>query len=161
MQLFPNLPDSARVWILPLTSTVTEQAQKQILKTLEQFVHTWVAHEEPVHGDAAVLFGRFIVIAADGVKTNISGCSIDSAFRAGREAAAAVGLEVADRGLLFFKGEKGVEATSEKRVSDETLIYQTGLQNLGEVRNSFEVPFSGSRRGRIIAREAEGPDSGN
>lgn len=151
-QLFPALPDAARVWIHPTTAPLSDSTQTAVLDQLTAFVDEWTSHEQNVRGGVTVLYDRFVVLA--GVRTdgeNPSGCAIDDASRAIDAVADAHGIEwVPSLHVLYRTNDGTVAAVSRSTfqaraedgsVTTDTTVFDPSVTRLGAVRHGgFEQP---------------------
>ena len=95
--------ESERIWIFPLQSEIPASAVGVLQDSLAEFVRSWKAHGTPVHGKAQIVHRRFIVLSADAARSEVSGCSIDSMFRAVQGAAKGAGAELAPLDRIFYR----------------------------------------------------------
>jgi len=78
---FESLPDSARVWIFPITSDISIQKAAELEKDLKSFVNEWTSHNTSLKASAAIFENKFAVISVDESDYGASGCSIDKLMR--------------------------------------------------------------------------------
>jgi hypothetical protein len=91
--LFPTLPDSARVWIYTADHHLGLSEQSALLDSLRPFLAQWTSHGRRVIGEALILEGRLLIVAATLAEGDISGCGIDASTHAVEEAGRALGIE--------------------------------------------------------------------
>ncbi len=151
-QLFPALPDAARVWVHPTTAPLSDHTQTAVLDQLTAFVDGWTSHENPVRGGVTVLYDRFVVLA--GIRTDgedPSGCAIDDASRALSAAADAHDVEWVPSLHVLYRTDDGAVAavsrsTFQARAEDgavttDTTVFDPSVTRLGAVRHgAFEQP---------------------
>lgn len=77
-----TLPDEARVWVYATDRDLTPDEQEAIVERMRPFFDDWQSHGRRVTGAAAVLYGRFVVLAATLDSGDISGCGIDASVHA-------------------------------------------------------------------------------
>lgn len=99
---FNELPENASVWVYPLSRNLSQAESQAIMAQLIDFVAQWQAHGHPLKASATILLNRFIVLAADEAHYAPSGCAIDRSVQAVRQLVNHFGLEIADRGQVFF-----------------------------------------------------------
>ncbi len=146
-----ELSDSARIWIFPLTAPLPKEKEAPLRDQLEKFVSQWTSHKAEVSGAFSLFKNKFIIIAAE---SDVSGCSIDSVFRAVKTATSALNIELADISQVFFQKEGRIVNESrsdfEKRcqnnqIVDDTIVYDPAIGTLNDFRSGrFELPFSKS-----------------
>ena len=152
MALLPDLPDAARVWIHPATAPLSEETQTALLDRLGSFVDSWTSHRQAVRGGVTILHDRFVVLAGARVDgEDPSGCAIDDAAHAVREAAEAFGIEWVPSLHVLYRTNDGriaavSRATFQDRVDDgavttATSVFDPSVTTLGAIRHGdFEQP---------------------
>lgn len=154
MNLFPQLADSARLWIFALDQAPPDP--RVVLRAVRAFQDTWTSHGVRVAAGATLVFGRFLLVAgsrADG--RAISGCGIDALMQAVVQAADAAGARLLSPLAVHFRDdEDGVVSASRKEfrtlarsgaVGDDTPVLDLGIATLGAFRaGQFERPFRDS-----------------
>lgn len=76
--LFPELPDSSRIW-LHLANRKLVASEEQFLKEqLTVFLDSWSAHGKRLQCNATLLFSQYLIFSVDENIESASGCSIDS-----------------------------------------------------------------------------------
>lgn len=152
LSLFPDLPDAARVWIHPTSSSLSEETQTALLDQMDAFIDGWTSHEKNVQGDVDILYDRFVILAGTrSDDSDPSGCAIDDATRAVDRAAADLGLEWVPSLHVLYRSNDGTIAavsrsTFQDRVDDgvvtaDTTVFDPSVKTLGAVRKGdFEQP---------------------
>ena len=91
--MLDSLPDSARLWLVPLDRTLDAEAADALRQRVAAWLPSWASHGRPVRAEAAVLAGRALavgaVISQADVNAGVSGCGIDTMEHAVDEALAA------------------------------------------------------------------------
>jgi hypothetical protein len=150
--LLPSLPDAARVWIHPAAVPLSADTQADVLERLDAFLDEWSSHQQNVHGGAAILHDRFVLLA--GARTDgadPSGCAIDDATHAVDAVADAHGIEWVPSLHIIYRVDANTIAavprsTFQERadaghVTTETAVFDPSVTTLGAVRNgAFEQP---------------------
>lgn len=159
--LFPSLPDHARMWVRAAEQPIPKDAQQAWLRHMDRFQAHWMSHGRPIRGGATVLDDWFLVasgmLAAPG---NISGCGIDALMRAMTEGADALGIALGSPLLIYWRNEHGEVASLTRgafrrlvasgTVGGETPVIDLSLTTLGELRSGFEKPFRSSWHARVF-----------
>lgn len=152
MAVLPHLSDEARAWIYPTVAPVSAETQSALRKRLSRFVDTWTSHEHPVEGGSTVLHDRFVLLAGLQVNGQVpSGCAIDEATRAVKEAASECEIEWLPSLHVIYRADDGsIEAVSRSTfqnridrgdVTSTTPIFDPSVTTLGAVRDgAFEQP---------------------
>ena len=149
--LFPTLPDHARLWIYAADRPLSASEQADLLQTLRGFLTSWVSHGRPVQGRADVRHDRFLLLAGEVPGGEISGCGIDASVHAVEAAGAQFGITwLSPLGVFFRDASGGVRslprATFRKlvrtgEVTAETSVFDFTITTLGDVRRGrFERP---------------------
>ncbi len=158
--LFSDLPADARVWVFTADRTLGDADEERLLGAVGQFAAQWTSHGRPVPGEAALLHGRFLVVAAH-LPGGVSGCGIDSMTRAVEEAGRAAGggwlggLHVAWRdadGAVQARPRadfrRQVRAGA---VTAATPVFVTTVETLGDLRDGgLERPAGSSWHARAF-----------
>lgn len=141
---FDTLGENSRLWIFPLSRSLTS-AERQTLETrLAGFVSDWKAHGAPVAGGFQVEFDQFVLVAADEAQTGVGGCSIDGLFRNVDRLCTELGVSfLTPQFVQFFEGEtltvdsrEGFRTrVSAGEVGGETIVLDNTITTLGDFRN--------------------------
>jgi hypothetical protein len=160
------LPDQSRVWIFTTAVPLTDDLAARVEAGLKAFVADWMSHGQQVRGGFALCNRRFILVAADETANDVSGCSIDSMFRAVQAAVGRAGVPLADTADIAYRGPNGVELVDrptfrrlvrEGVIRPDTLVFDGTVRTLGEVRaGRWERPFAESWHAEHFAPPAVG-----
>ena len=94
--LFPELPDSSRIW-LHLANRKLVASEEQFLKEqLTVFLDSWSAHGKRLQCNATLLFSQYLIFSVDENIESASGCSIDSSVHFAKRMGSELGID-------FFK----------------------------------------------------------
>ncbi|GIV37053.1 MAG: hypothetical protein KatS3mg032_1432 [Cyclobacteriaceae bacterium] len=99
---FDELPANSRVWIYPLNRPLPNTREKETEAALVEFIRQWQAHGQHLKASCCIALHRFIVLATDETFCAPSGCAIDRSVQAVNQIARNAGLEIMDRGHIFF-----------------------------------------------------------
>lgn len=138
--IFPNLPDSSRIWIYQNQSPISEESQRLIQEKLNYFVSEWAAHGAQLYGESVILEDYFIILSVDETKTSASGCSIDSSVHFIKELAKEFNLNLFDRlnVLIEHNNEKKIVHFSEVNNYSNAIFYNPLVKDLGEFRKGWK-----------------------
>ncbi len=152
--LFTDFDDQARLWVFMLAEELTPIAIEPLKVKLREFLDSWKAHGQPMHGDCEIIEGRFLLIVANEQEVRASGCSIDSLNRELDKIIAELGLTLLRHSsvLVRLAGKITVVPLLELdrlieagTVSGDTSVFNTLLRTLGAFRDgSWEIPLSKS-----------------
>lgn len=139
-----ELPDEAKIWVYPTDRELTADDQQALISGLEDFLDSWVSHGRRVHGAAAILHAKFVVIAATLAEGDISGCGIDASVHALNPLAERLGFGFANPLDIHYRAGSGgivsvdrlkfAEAVSRGLVDGSTVVYNPDLTTLGQLR---------------------------
>lgn len=141
---FPELPDDARLWVFPSPGPLEPEAAERLLAEVDRFLEGWHAHGRPVVGGREWRHGQFLLVGADERATGVSGCSIDSLFRALQGLEREMRISLTDAFPVWFRGGDG-EIRSVPRpefralaeageVDADTVVFNHTVGTVGEVR---------------------------
>lgn len=150
--LFPKFPDSARVWVFPLSRELGLAERALVTNQLDEFIQAWKSHGQPVHGAFEILENRFVLITGY-VDDGVSGCSTDSMMRVMTGLKREHGIDGFDRTLVFFRDDAGqVRAVTRDEfqklvdsgeIGDHTPVFDATVQTVGALRaDRFETTFA-------------------
>lgn len=158
--LFPTLPDDARLWVYAAHRSLLPDEEAQIRDAMQQFCAQWTSHRRPVHGQAEILHNRFVLIAATIDQADISGCGIDKSVHMLNELGERLGIQWLSSLDILFRDGAQVEAVSrarfrelarEGRVTGRTTVFDLGITSLGDLRSGrFEQPAADTWHGRVF-----------
>ncbi len=142
-------PDS-KIWIFTANRLMTTAEVTQISAKLKDFTKSWVSHNNQLKAGAFILHKIFIVLAVDNSAAMASGCSIDTAMRFIQTIQIDFGIDFLDRQSFVFldganqihhvrKSELGKKVVSGE-ITDDTLFYDTLVENLGEFKTGLIKP---------------------
>ena len=91
--LFPELPDSSRIW-LHLANRKLVASEEQFLKEqLTVFLDSWSAHGKRLQCNATLLFSQYLIFSVDENIESASGCSIDSSVHFAKRMGSELGID--------------------------------------------------------------------
>lgn len=76
--LFPELPDSSRIWLHLANRKLVASEEKILKDELTIFLDNWSAHGKRLQCNATLLFSQYLIFSVDENIESASGCSIDS-----------------------------------------------------------------------------------
>jgi len=150
------LPDQSRVWIFTTAVPLTDDLAARVEAGLKAFVADWMSHGQQVRGGFALCNRRFILVAADETANDVSGCSIDSMFRAVQAAVGRAGVPLADTADIAYRGPNGVELVDRptfRRLVREGVIRPLGAAVCRKLARRTLCP-TGRRKQRAVGSAA-------
>jgi len=91
--LFPELPDSSRIW-LHLANRKLVVSEEQFLKEeLTVFLDSWSAHGKRLQCNATLLYSQYLIFSVDENIESASGCSIDSSVHFAKRMGSELGID--------------------------------------------------------------------
>lgn len=158
---FSQLPDDARLWVFAAARPLTPEQQETLLARVDDFLADWLAHGRPVVGARELRHGRFLLVAADERATGVSGCSIDTLFRALQGLERELGASLLDSSLVHYRAEDGSiqalpraefrERVQAGEVGEDTPVFDNTVRSMGPVREGrWELPMRESWHARAF-----------
>jgi hypothetical protein len=163
LEAFTHLPTGSRVWIYQSDRAFTEGESVVIKTAISQFVSQWLAHKAKVIGDGSLLYDRFVILAADEEKLQVSGCSIDSTVRFIKELGAQYGVNFFDRFYTCYwdgNAVKGVDFETFKslaasgKITDDTIVFNNVITTLDGLKNQWQIPLSKSWHSKFLTQDS-------
>lgn len=155
-----GIPGHSRVWIYQSNRELTESEVSWIEENAKVFLKEWNAHGAKMSAKLAVLYNRFLVLAADESQVQASGCSIDSSVKFIKSIEQLLGIDLFNRTQLAYRndsGELAIKSISEFEkavqagdITRDTLVYNNLVNTVDELVNNWEVPASDSWHRRMF-----------
>jgi len=161
MKNWDDLPDYARVWIYQAERNLLEEEIRHISEEGEAFMKQWTSHGAQLDAALNVLYGRLIIVAADEQAAKASGCGIDKSVRFIQELSASMKIDFFQRTVVLFRRDKAWEEAPLNQfwamrkamiIGDETVVLDTTVRSMGEVRSQLEKRFSESWHAEMWGR---------
>lgn len=159
-ELFKNLPDNSRIWIYQSSRELTEQEAQQASALIKDFVQQWTSHSEKVVADGAIVYNRFIVLAADESFVTLGGCSIDSSMKAMRQLEQQFNIALFDRLNVAYRDNDAIKTASQSAfqnlfeqgaVNHDTIVFNNLVSTLKDFREKWETQLAKSWHARMFA----------
>lgn len=159
--IFPNLPDNARVWVYQSNREFTADEAVEVQQAIDGFVSAWTSHSRDVIANGKLLYNRFIVLCADETQFVVSGCSIDSSVRFIKEIAAKYTIDPFDRLNLAFMDAEGTvkalkkgafaEQIAQGSITDDTTVFNNLVNSKQQLLSNWQVPLKDSWHAKVFA----------
>ncbi len=162
MEHFKHLPPSSRVWIYQSDRAFAAQESASIRSEVAAFVSQWLAHKAKVTGDGILLYDRFVILAADEDKLQVSGCSIDSTVRFIKELSNKYQVNFFDRFYTCYLHDGKVEGCNfeifkerfaQGVVTDETIVFNNLVNTIEGLQNQWQLPLKDSWQSKFLHQE--------
>lgn len=147
--IIPHLPGHSRVWFFGANRILTADEITKLHVQLTEFVSDWKAHGAAISAGYEIMHESVVIIAADESQAAPSGCSIDKAFGLLKES----GIDFFQRQLIWrafcntseiFTLNEAAEQLKSNNITPQTLIINSLVTNLEQVRNQFYIPLGES-----------------
>ncbi|THH41494.1 hypothetical protein [Neolewinella litorea] len=155
-----TLASESRIWIYGAERALTKAETDQVRSRAQAFVAQWVSHNRSLAAAADVLHNRFLVLAVDESEAEASGCSIDGSVHFVKELGAEIGVDFFNRMRFSYRDDAGKIHTvgreefkllySQGQLTNETIVFDPLVKELGELRQIFERPLEDSWHSRMV-----------
>ena len=159
MTKYEELPDSTRVWIYQANKPFDTSDLPEVKMHINQFVRSWVSHNNQLRAFGDVLHNRFVVLMVDESQAGASGCSIDKSVNFLRALQDKYQLDLFDRMIFSYLQEDKVCSVDRDTfaslyangtISDATPVFDTLVKNKTELDNGFIKPLGSSWHKRMV-----------
>ena len=141
-QLFPQLPDTSRVWLYVSDRPFDATESNYIQDVLSDFTQNkWATHGTKLMASGSVLMNQLVILAVDEEVLNASGCSIDSSVRLMKQLGTELKVDFFNRLFVLISKEseiKRVHFQDLNQYADWKLLNPM-VSSLEEVRNRFLI----------------------
>jgi hypothetical protein len=153
MNSFENMPDHARVWIYVSDRELSQEEAAHAREETRRFVQQWSAHGSSLLAAGDLIHQRFLILAVDESQAGASGCSIDSSVHFVQKLGTELGVDFFNRMLAQYETDGRIaqvrlnELWAMRKagvVTDQTIVYNNLVKDLGEWRKQWRSPFSDS-----------------
>ena len=150
---FEQAPDTARVCIYGAHTTLDDDQVAELTRHMDGFLAEWRSHGREIEPAWTLIHKQFLVIAVDEAAMSLSGCSIDSMFRAVEEFGRKTSLDFSRSGNHIFYRDDGAQIRRIDRlafsdqarqgaVDAETIVFNNAILTLSEFRKGkWELPM--------------------
>ena len=134
--LFPELPDSSRIW-LHLANRKLVASEEQFLKEqLTVFLDSWSAHGKRLQCNATLLFSQYLIFSVDENIESASGCSIDSSVHFAKRMGSELGIDFFTRlEVLVIEGNETRLLSYFDAVAQKVPFINPQITQLSELRS--------------------------
>ncbi len=162
--LTPNLatadgfsPES-RVWVYTASRLLSDDEVQTAQTALNIFVQQWTAHNQALKAAAEIFENQFVILLVDESQAGASGCSIDKSVHFLEALGQKLNVDLFERmrfawvqnEALQFAGRADFSAqVQQAKITDNTLMVNTLVQNKKELQENWLLPFSKSWHRRL------------
>jgi hypothetical protein len=153
LDVFNKFSDDSRVWLYQTDRALNENEISLIQSKLSVFVKEWAAHGNKLWANADVINPYFIAIAVDDSLTPPSGCSIDASVKELQGLGKVLNIDFFTRMKVTYEYEGDVTQipfADLSNLENSTLIYDTLISNLGDLRKNFPVKLEKSSFAHLV-----------
>jgi hypothetical protein len=149
--------ENSRVWIHTSNRKLTNREVEWIESEGQKFCANWAAHGNKLSAKIHVVYHHFIVTVIDEENASASGCSIDKLIHWIQAIGDEIKVDFFDRRKVAFlnknHGEEVIlydfsalkQLYENKVIDDNTLIFNSLLDNFKTLSSSWLVPFHQSK----------------
>tara|TARA_B100000886_G_scaffold136601_1_gene92213 strand:+ start:173 stop:655 length:483 start_codon:yes stop_codon:yes gene_type:complete len=150
---FKNMPDDSRIWIYQSDRDLIELEMSIIDDKTSLFLNSWQAHGKDLECSYSIIHKRFIIIAVNENINPIGGCSIDYSIQLIKDISDSIQVNLLNRLIVNYKIDNKISSASlndlkskikDGTFSSETIIFNTSINNKGELLNDFEIDIGSS-----------------
>ena len=151
--LFPHLPDSARLWVFGVGRPLSPDEESSLLQSVDGFLEGWRAHGHPLSVAREWLYHRFLLVGVDEQVTPPSGCSIDALVRSLRALEDELAIEIVGGEPIWYRDKSAggeilriprpdfKKRAEEGLVTGDTIVFDLSLTRVGDLRGGkWESP---------------------
>jgi hypothetical protein len=163
---FTDLPDHGRLWVFPVSRSLTDAEQAACLDVVDAFLDQWAAHGQPLRSGRELREGRFLLVGVDEDAEAPSGCSIDALMGSLRKLGAEMDATFIDHGPVWFRDGDEIRALSRAdfralaaagEVTRDTRVFDSSLTRIAQARaGELEKAAAESWHGRAFFQERAG-----
>lgn len=161
---FDSLPTHGRLWVFPLSRSLTSTERDTTMGVVDRFLDGWAAHGSPLRSARRIEEDRFLLIGVDVDAEAPSGCSIDALVRSLRDLGESLGVSFVDHAPVWYRADDGIRSVSRVQfrelastgdVTPDTTVFDTSLTSVDQVNEGrLERPAHDSWHGAAFFRQA-------
>ena len=158
---YNSLPNNSRVWVYQSDRVFTIQEIDFISKKAKEFIEQWTRHGDNLKGSFTIKYNQFLVLAVDEGFNNVSGCSIDASVRFIKQLEEILSLDLMNKLNVTFKNGDDInivkladfqQFAKEKKITNNTIVFNNMVQTKQEVETQWEIPASKSWHQRFLVQ---------
>lgn len=150
---FSEFKDSNRLFIYQSSRLINEEESVKIETDINASLLNWNAHGMPLKAKAQIAFGYFLFIALDEEFEEPSGCSMDKLARMISDFGQKYNTDFLNRLNVIYALEDKLILTSLNKIrelisletlTENTLIFNYAVENIGDISNKWMIPLKNS-----------------
>lgn len=136
--IFPELPDSSRVWLYLANRPMDDTELNFANEKLELFLSSWAAHSKKLHCNGTILFGQYLILSVNEDLENASGCSIDSSVRFVKALGQELDIDFFNRmNVLGIESDTTRTQNYFEAANTKKTFLNPLIESLGQLRNDW------------------------
>lgn len=153
MKVISGFSDSSKLWIFQANQTLSSEKSALVESTLQTFCANWTSHGASMKSTFWIEFDRFVLVALDESAAVVSGCGQDKLIHVFQDLGKTLGIDFFDRlQTIYMEANELKEARLHEFwglrkanvISNDTLVFDNTVKNLGEWKTNWLVPFAKS-----------------
>ena len=153
------LPPATRLWIYQSNQPFEDKDIPELKQHVQDFAQQWISHNRQLRAHGDVLHNRFVVLMVDESQADASGCSIDKSVYFLKNLQAEYGVDLFDRMRFSYLDGEDVKTVSreefailyaEGKINNETMVFDTLVNNKGDFDQAFLKPLKESWHKRMV-----------
>lgn len=155
-----NLAGHSRLWIFQADRTLSDDDEAYIHAELKQFIQGWASHGNELYGEHEILYGFFVLVAADESKSPTSGCSIDALTRKMKAIGEHLQIDFFNRMNTVYEDastamhlvdvEEFKNLIKKGEVTSESVVYNNLVTKVSELDNQWRTKVKDSWHNNLI-----------
>jgi hypothetical protein len=159
---FPAMNPLSKVWIYQSETEFTDEQAAFLRAACSDFVGQWQAHGTELNADYRIFENRFVCFFVDETGQGATGCSIDKSLHLIQALEEKLGLSLLSRmEMAYLESGNQVstihlngleEALNQGQISEDSLVFNNLVANLGEMKEKWILPLRESWHYRFSGR---------
>ncbi len=147
-----NYSLESKVWVYYSTESF-ENDITPIQDIVSEFITNWKSHGQPIKGNGFIIGNQSIVLTADVIESEVSGCATDSSVRMIKLIEEKFKLNFFDRIYAYYLLDntiKRIAIADIKTLEPDTQVFNPFFNNLKEWKTNFLQSLDQSKYKRLI-----------
>lgn len=153
LESFDKFPDGSRIWLYQTDRQLKDSEIKMVRDRLYSFMREWAAHGNKLWAAADIINPFFVAVSVNDALTPPSGCSIDASVKELKALGKEINVDFFTRMKVTYINDDHMDQVNFSELSELTeddLIYDPLLSNLGDLRTKFPVALKESSFAHMI-----------
>lgn len=138
---------NSKIWVY-YSDRNFDSVSSDISNQVNQFVSKWSSHGSQVDARGYVILNQIIILVANALGNDVSGCSTDSSVHFIKSLESNYQLSFFDRSRIFYWKNNQIQSiqfTVISTLSSDTKVFNPFFKDLEEWQTSFIMPLSKSK----------------